>query len=239
MLFIQGLTHFHWQHSWRSRNAIPTWRHSWKHSEAGQCLCRKPTANTQTETPRPQHSQPSSSHKFCLPNAVTGSLQRCFSDVILDSELTLCKSGITLGTQTAAYQPFLSSHKYLPLFVTSWTNLLLTSLTHLPPPTLFPLVFLCPSSPATTLHLPMARRASHEPQTALPERPAPAPHQHPACCALWRQPVLHKQQIIATKSPAAWDSSYDRDEGQYIQHLSSVWASKIFAFGYLQNECNM
>lgn len=49
---------------------------------------------------------------------------KCFSDVFLGSELTLCKSRITPGTQAAAYQPFLSSYDHLPLFVTSWTNLL-------------------------------------------------------------------------------------------------------------------
>lgn len=61
--------------------------------------------------------------KVCLPNAVTGSLQRCFSDVILGSELTLCKSRITPGIQSASYQSFLSSHKCLPFFVTSRPNL--------------------------------------------------------------------------------------------------------------------
>lgn len=80
----------------------------------------------QTLKLKPHHlqpSQPSSSNKFCFLYAATSSLQRCFSDVILGSELTLCKSRITLVTQTATYQPFLSSPKYLLLFVPSWTNL--------------------------------------------------------------------------------------------------------------------
>lgn len=173
--------------------------------------------------------------KVCLPNAVTGSLQRCFAGVILGSEPTLRKSRITPGIQSAAYQPFLSSHKHLPLFVTSRTNLpsyiaheLTTSQ---PVSTSFPR----PSSPATALHFPVARMAPQEPQTALTEHPAPSSPQAFYLLCLVKATSTSQQQ----KNPAAWDSSYNRDEGQYRQYLSSPWASKILAFGYLQNECNM
>lgn len=64
----------------------------------------------------------SSSQMLCLPKAVTSSLQRCFPDVIRGSELTPCKSTMAPGTQTAAYQPFLSTHKFLPLFFDSVTS---------------------------------------------------------------------------------------------------------------------
>lgn len=64
----------------------------------------------------------SSSQMLCLPKAVTSSLQRCFPDVIRGSELTPCKSTMAPGTQTAAYQPFLSTHKFLPLLFDSVTS---------------------------------------------------------------------------------------------------------------------
>lgn len=80
--FIQGLTHRHWQRPRQRRNSVPLVQAaggapSWAVLQEGQS---KPT---------PQPSLPSSWHKFCLPNAVTGRLQRRLSGSILGSEPTL------------------------------------------------------------------------------------------------------------------------------------------------------
>lgn len=73
---------------------------------------------------------------------------------------------------SAAYQPFLSSHKYLHPSRTTEQNYFLTPLTSPPPPTLFSLLFPRLFSAATTLHFPLARNAPQEPQRALREPPA-------------------------------------------------------------------
>lgn len=127
-LFTKGLTHFHCQHSWGSRNAIPTWTHSWRQAEAGWCLRRKPTGTTQTETPPP--SPPS------LPLRTSFACQTQLLEVFKHAfQMFSCILNWSSANQEPPYQPFLSSHKHLPHFVTSRTNLQ-TSLSparHLPP----------------------------------------------------------------------------------------------------------
>lgn len=157
------LTHLHRRHSRWSRSAVP------RHTGAGQGSARSPQ---QTPKPKPRApALPAFLFTQVLPSK--GSYwepSRHFSYAILDSEL--CKSRITPGTQTAAYQPRISS----PLCdqLSKPACLCLTS--H---PPLFPSVFPCPSSPATPLHNPRTRRMSHRPRSGLrdilPELP-PASH---------------------------------------------------------------
>lgn len=140
-----------------------------------------------------------------LPKAVTGSLQRYFPDVVLGAELTPCKSRVAPGTCMAPYQPSLSIHRSLPLFLA----LSLAEQTHFPTSLRSPLhlpthshqVFPCPSSPGTTLQLAVARTASLKPQRAFPVPHPELPGASIPLCLL-RAASTAQQQSSPAESPA-------------------------------------
>lgn len=133
-------------------------------------------------------SQPSSLRKLCLPNAVTGSLQRLLFRCYPGFWIDLLHIKTQPWDADCCQQPFLGSQQYLPFLMTSWTNPL-SYISNLPAPTLFPWISL---SLQTSQHPPLAH--DKEGITWTPDSAKRAPHEHHACCVLWRQPGIHSRK---------------------------------------------
>lgn len=124
----------------------------------------------------PQPSQPSSSHKFCLPNAVTSSLQDTFLMLpwVLNWPSANPESPLELSCLPAV-------NIFLSVWPAEPTCLLMS---HQPTT---PVSISFPPSPATPLHDPRARRTSHGPQPGLRDiLPKLPPASHLLCLRLHR-----------------------------------------------------